>query len=276
MIDLDTGARTRTDLIDRTGEAFTPVKIYPEVDGIIARDLNNVVGRWEGDRMVEELVLDGEPEPGGSRYLDLWAMVSYLPDEANDAITWRGPGWSVVVGVLNAAEGELGIVFSVDADEVSAVHPTRDGGVHVFDLDGRLHTYDSEGNLIDELETGVEVVGIITMDPTSGILAVAAAASDIDLPRIAIVDPDLGLVYQLPGVASIVNLGFARDGELLVITTADGNVRLWDVVRRAPAGLVWDGSGATFGSPSWYDETTESIWVNSSGELLQIPLNPER
>ena len=275
VIDLDTGARTSTDLIDRTGEPFTPVKIYPEVDGIIALDLNNVVGRWEGDRMVEELALDGEPQTG-TRYLDLWAVISFLPDEANNTITRRGTGWSGVVDLLNVAEGELGVIFSIDADLVSTVHPTRDGGVHVIDLDGRLHTYDSEGNLIGELETGIEQVGIITMDPTTGILAIAAPVQSIDLPSLAIVDPDRGLVDQLPGSASIVNLGFASDGELLAITGSDGTVRLWDVARRATAGLVWDGSGAIIGSPSWYDETTESIWVNSSGELLQIPVNPER
>lgn len=41
-------------------------------------------------------------------------------------------------------------------------------------------------------------------------------------------------------------------------------------------GLVWDGSGATLGSPSWYDEATETIWVTSSGKVLQIPVHPDR
>ena len=40
--------------------------------------------------------------------------------------------------------------------------------------------------------------------------------------------------------------------------------------------MVWTGTGAVSGSPSWYDESTQTIWVNSSGKLLQFPLNPER
>ena len=51
---------------------------------------------------------------------------------------------------------------------------------------------------------------------------------------------------------------------------------LWDVERNQSAGLVWDGSSTAGGSPSWYDEATETIWVSTSGKLLQIPLNPER
>ena len=55
-----------------------------------------------------------------------------------------------------------------------------------------------------------------------------------------------------------------------------GTVRLWDVTRSEFGGVVWRGSGGVVGSPSWYDEATESIWVAVSGKVLQIPLNPER
>jgi hypothetical protein len=78
------------------------------------------------------------------------------------------------------------------------------------------------------------------------------------------------------GVELVGNLGFARNGELLVITHIDGTVRLWDLHRGETAGVLWKGAGATIGSPSWYDELSGSIWVASSGKLLQIPLNPER
>jgi hypothetical protein len=40
--------------------------------------------------------------------------------------------------------------------------------------------------------------------------------------------------------------------------------------------LMWEGSGAVIGSPSWYDESTDSIWTGSSGKLLQLPLDPGR
>ncbi len=69
---------------------------------------------------------------------------------------------------------------------------------------------------------------------------------------------------------------FAREGQLLVITGTDGNVEVWDLVRAETAGLVWDGTGAALSSPSWYDESSDSIWVSTSGRLLEIPLAPER
>ena len=61
-----------------------------------------------------------------------------------------------------------------------------------------------------------------------------------------------------------------------MITGTDGNVKVWDLVRAETAGLVWDGTGAALSSPSWYDESSDSIWVSTSGRLLEIPLAPER
>lgn len=39
---------------------------------------------------------------------------------------------------------------------------------------------------------------------------------------------------------------------------------------------MWDGTGVRPSSPSWYDPATESIWVYTSGRLVEIPLSPER
>ena len=83
-------------------------------------------------------------------------------------------------------------------------------------------------------------------------------------------------MQQLPERNAVANLGFAHDGQLLVITGFDGTVTVWDLERNAPAGLVWDGTGVRPSSPSWYDPTTESIWVYTSARLLEIPLSPER
>ena len=63
---------------------------------------------------------------------------------------------------------------------------------------------------------------------------------------------------------------------MLVITGADGTVRLWDLERSAPAGLVWDGTGSVFSSPSWYDPEADSVWVATSGLLMEVPLDPQR
>ena len=90
------------------------------------------------------------------------------------------------------------------------------------------------------------------------------------------IDTITGETERLEGGESVTNLGFARDGSMLVITGADGTVRLWDLERNAPAGLVWDGSGSVFSSPSWYDPETDSVWVATSGLLMEVPLDPQR
>ncbi len=125
--------------------------------------------------------------------------------------------------------------------------------------------------LTGETETGMTRVGFITVDPASGKVAL------VSKPELVIVDPGTGAARPPAEIGSISNVGFGRDGELLVFTRHDGTVRLWDVEREEYVGLVWNGSGqGSSGSPSWYDESTESMWVSSSGKYLQIPLNPER
>ena len=53
-----------------------------------------------------------------------------------------------------------------------------------------------------------------------------------------------GDVEVLPVTEFVPNLGFARDGELLAVTFADGRVRLWDVERGTPI-AVWSGHSET-------------------------------
>jgi WD40 repeat protein len=111
------------------------------------------------------------------------------------------------------------------------------------------------------------------VDPASGRVALFVGRSS----ELAIVDPRTGAVNHLPDVGPMSSFGFGRDGELLALISRDGTVRLWDVEREEYAGLVWNGSGqGGGGSPSWYDDATESMWVASSGKYLQIPLNPDR
>jgi WD40 repeat protein len=141
----------------------------------------------------------------------------------------------------------------------------------VFDTDGTLHTYNANGEPIGEIETGARDALVNTMDPSTGLLAVASAPG-----AVVVIDPASGKVEPLPGNDSVANLGFARGGQLLVITGFDGTVRVWDLVRQASAGLVWDGTGAGLSSPSWYDESSDSIWVFTSGRLLEVPLDPQR
>jgi WD40 repeat protein len=69
---------------------------------------------------------------------------------------------------------------------------------------------------------------------------------------------------------------FARHGELLVIAGNDGTVSLWDVERDQSAGTVWTGTGAGNSGLPWYDETTDSAWVATSGNLIKIQTGDSR
>jgi DNA-binding SARP family transcriptional activator/DNA-binding beta-propeller fold protein YncE len=259
VVDLATGATSTYGLRTPTGEQFPAIKIYPEPDGIWAFSADNVMARWEGEEMVEQLDLGGT-HMTRTQFGDLIAVLSERRDGAD------------VVDLVSVERGATRVVFRVAAPGGREVHPSVDGGLHVIEADGTLLTYDSTGALIGEIETGVEQVGFIAVDPASGKVALAAVPREL-----VIVDPGTGAVNPLPDVGTISTLGFGRDGELLALTGRDGTVRLWDVERGQYAGLVWNGSGqVSTGSPSWYDEATESMWVASSGKYLQIPLNPER
>ena len=260
VVDLASGTKSKLDLITPEGDQFVAVKIYPEPDGVWAVDVNNVVARWEGDRMVEQIDI-GEGLPlVGTRYLDLWA---YLSDD---------PAENRVLNLMNLERGATGVVFTVPAPDGADAHPTREGGAHLIEADGTVLTYDASGQLINEVETGVSIAGVPTLDPATGRLAISSGA----FGGVVIVDFDTGEVEALPMDDFVVNHGFARNGELLAVTSPDGAVRLWDVGRLELAGVVWPGNGAVGGSPSWYDEETETIWVHSSAKLLQIPVNPDR
>ncbi|MEE8492018.1 MAG: hypothetical protein V3S60_10270, partial [Acidimicrobiia bacterium] len=67
-----------------------------------------------------------------------------------------------------------------------------------------------------------------------------------------------------------------RNGELLVIITLDGTVRVWDVERHEYVGVIWDGTGAEIGTPLWYDEAADSVWLSIPGRIVRLPLSPQR
>ena len=175
-----------------------------------------------------------------------------------------------VASVSSVQPEKAGILLTVAAPDGQTVLPAANGGLHVFDADGTLHTFDADGEPISEIETGAEFSTTSAMDPMTGALAINSFPGGIFL-----IDPTAGDVEQLPGTYFVAELGFARDGQLLVMTGFDGTVRLWDLERDEPAGLVWNGTGASSSSP-WYDESTDSIWAFTSGQLIEVPLDPAR
>jgi DNA-binding SARP family transcriptional activator/WD40 repeat protein len=258
VVDLSTGEQTELTLRAQDGTRFVLETVYPETDGVLAIAARGIIARWEGDELVEQIDFPGR---------------LYTGTRFENTIATLGPGadGQLVATLTSLEHGSAGILFGVPAPDGFSVHPALDGGLHVFDENGRLHTYDENGDLTGELETGAQNALINTMDPSTGVLAVAAHPGGV-----VVIDPISGEMAQLPGNDWVSNLGFARDGQLLVITGTDGTVRVWDLERNASAGLVYDGTGVGASSPSWYDPSSESIWVFTSGRLVEIPLDPRR
>ncbi len=255
VIDLYTGERTDVAL-DADRSDVPIVWVYPEEQGSWTIFADGTMILRHDDEVVDRLDV-GMPINTGTRVGDLLGLVSKRGGEA-------------VVSIVDLAPGERRVVFEVPVTDISTVHPSLEGGLHTLAFDGTLTTYDSTGELVSEFDTGAEEVQILTIDPVTERLAVGTFGG------VVLIDTNSGETEQLQGGEKVTNLGFARDGSMLVITGADGTVRLWDLDRNAPAGLVWDGSGSVFASPSWYDPETDSVWVATSGLLMEVPLDPQR
>lgn len=266
VIDLATGERSPTPLVDAQGERFAARAVSADAAGIWAVDFNSRVARFEDGGIVADVDLDGEFGFGRNveRSEDRLTVIGTFADQDS------------VVHLVDLASGEPELVFSIPAPAVHVAHPTLDGGVFTIDEDGTLQTFDPAGQQVAEVELtmpfGFRINGhAIAVDEVSGMLAIGNDTGAW------IVDPLTGDARRLAQSGDVANVGFARNGELLVVTNRDGNVRIWEVDGDNPPAFVWNGSGAArSGSPAWYDEATESVWVASSGEVLQIPVQPQR
>lgn len=255
VVGLRTGERSEVPVDSERSD--TPIVwVYPEDRGSWTIFADGEMFLRRDGEIVDRLDV-GTPINTGTRFGDLLGLVS-------------NRGGSATVSLVDLAPDDPRVVFDLPATDISTVHPSVDGGLHVLALDGMLTTYDAAGGLLSEFDTGAGEVQIITLDPETERLAVGTFGG------VALIDTITGETQQLQGGEKVTNLGFARNGSMLVITGADGTVRLWDLERNAPAGLVWDGTGSVFSSPSWYDPETDSVWVATSGLLMEVPLDPQR
>ena len=139
---------------------------------------------------------------------------------------------------------------------------------YILDELGTLRSFDAEGASIAEIETPIQK-GRLVVDETSGLVAIAGGGSGVTV----IVDPATGEVETVPTTSNITSTGFARAGSLFIFASVDGDVRLWEIGTDEPPTLVWNGTGATSAGPPWYDESTDSVWIATSGSIINVPLD---
>ena len=163
------------------------------------------------------------------------------------------------------------MLFEVNVADAVLAQPRSDGGLYVLDSAGVLFEYDTTGEETSRIETGVASASVLRLDAAGRTFAVGSLEDGL-----VIVDSLTGNAMALPEVDFASGVSFAEDDETLVVTTLDGTVRLWDIASASTTGTLWPGSGAITGSPSWYDEETQTIWVASSGRLLNVSLAPSR
>ena len=260
LVDLATGERSFPEFTLEDGTTQQPWAVVPDGEALwTLAPLGQAAGitRWENGTPISSVDLPGPPAPG-ELFEDRWAILVDVQ------------GGQLTPHLIALDPDGPRIVMSVEVPDSRFAIPSVDGGVHVLDVDGTMFTFDRAGDLVDEIETGLVDVWASAVDPASG--RVAIASSNVG---VAIVDPTTGDVQEPTTTDVIVNLGFARDGQYLALTSQDGTVRLWDVERQASAGLVWDGDGARILTNSWYDETSDSIWITTSGRLIEVPLDPD-
>lgn len=255
VIDLTTGDRRFLQLESSAGTPVTPIFMISDRDGFWTADLDANVVRWDGDTAVASVALP-EDIVASSATDDRWALLTGVRGDATAHLVALDPS-------------RPAIQLSVEVPGTGTAHPSPDDGVYTVDTRGTMSVFDADGELVREIETGLEFAETMASDPVTGRVAVTSGVRGA-----AIVDPTTGDVQNLAGTGYIVNLGFARDGQYLVLTSQDGTVRLWDVERNRSAGLLWDGTGARPGSPPWYDAESDSVWVTTSGQIIEIPLDP--
>ena len=266
-IDLATGDRTRLDLRMSGGEVFRTTQVYAEPDGAWAISDELILARWEDGVMVESLDMGSSEEvvwvpygrkPVGARFGDLYAVLGERADGSREA------------SLVGLTRGSPEVRFTVPT-EARWVHPSADGGLYAIDPSGAVVTHDAAGQIAGVAVTGASDPNHATLDPTGRWLAIAG----LERGEVRVLDTQTGDVTLMPGRLGIASvMGFSGDGSLLGLAMFDGTVVLYDVEANSVPVEVWSGSGAFDSEPGWYDAETQSLWLNSSGKLLRISLDP--
>ncbi len=275
LIDLSTGDRTELALVLPDGRDYRPFVVWPAEGSVWAMGLGLdsasvdepfVITRWENGELVE-VIEPGLVRPDAFRSGDALAIGGLAPD---------GPQ---SVALVSLEPGNAGVRFSVPAPHAWRALPSRDGGLHILDVEDdrvvTVRTYDDTGELVREIAAFPDKpegvwVGSMAVSPDTGDIAISTSLGEL------VIDAETEQVEMITDLANTLHHAFARHGELLVAVEGDGTVRLWNLVGGTAAGLAWQGRGAASVESPWYDETTESVWVATSGQVLEIPVDPDR
>jgi DNA-binding SARP family transcriptional activator/WD40 repeat protein len=283
VVDLASGKREPLELMNGDGEPFDAIAARPEPGGFLAWNDGTTVARWgEGDVVEEVPIWTGSvnvTQTGG-------AIPTGLPVIGGEFGAPRVGGGFAGDGAIAVFEGEvpqgmyrfdprpgsLSVLTALENPPFSAtaVAPAPLGGLYVALSDGTVRQYDRSGTRVDRWPTTFEDPTLAVTDPTTGAVALGGENGAV------VLDPSDGSVQPVTDVDAVASLGFARDGSVLVLVESNGTVRLWDTERGERIGTVWIGDGTAPSSPPWYDESTDTVWVATSGQILQFSLDPER
>ena len=283
VVDLGSGRREPLALTTDDGEAFDAIAARPESDGYLAWNDGTTVARWRDGAMVEQVSIWSESlnvSQTGSGIITGLPLIGEALGADRVGGGFAGDG-AIVVFEEEVAEGvyrfdtrpgDLAVLAALENPPFSttAVAPGPLGGLYLAMTEGSVRLYDRSGTRVDQWETGLDDPSVAVSDPATGVVALGGPNGAV------VLDPSDGAVQTVTDVGAVTSLGFARDGTVLVIVESAGTVRLWDVERGDRIGTLWIGDGTAPSSPPWYDEATDTVWVATSGQILQFSLDPER
>ncbi|MDX1746067.1 MAG: hypothetical protein R3324_09035, partial [Halobacteriales archaeon] len=270
IIELDTGDRSLIDP-ESAVPGFEPVVGFPTSEGVVMFGTEGKIVQLRDEEVVQPYALTdrydreisfappdfaGTEAAYGPADASSGAFVSFTRpgDGANQARPFYSIDWSTAILRVEQVEARFPALSAVATD---------DGRITAVSSDGRMRTYDSEGRWLGEMDIGVR-------DP----LVVARSDRELvavsGLGGVVVVDPlDESSLVRIEGLGTVAGMAFAPGGERLVTLQDDGTVRLWDVSRGEPLGMLVGSAGPTPPSTPWFDPDSGTVWVASSGRLLE-------
>lgn len=273
VIDLDTSARS---IVASGAEMleFEPIAAFPTHDGFVAFGGQSTIVEWHGGNVVRsEGLWDGEGIASFAPPAHFGLDAAHGPADASNGalvIFSSQPGVLTqgLVYLVGWANGVLETRLAVASLPATSAVASGDGGVTLASQFGLVRSYDSEGRWV--AETTVPLRQPVVAAGSDGLVAFSG------LGGLAILDPlEEGSSVLIGGLGTIVGMTFVDRGGLVTVES-EGTVRLWDAVTGGSIGVLVDGGGSTPPSTPWFDSDRGTVWVASSGRLIEISLDPAR